>query len=101
MINEREKTVLAELIQRESISDLLQTMVTLAGRESVRIQDNLLEGAPERGLLRQQCMVALEDADTRVKILRVLTQTAAAQEMQMGVPFTSAVSAGAAQMSLL
>ena len=100
MINKQEKIVLADLLQRESVSDIVQTMLTLAGRESVRLQDNLVDGAPQ-GLLKRQFSAALEEAEVRVKILRVLTQTAAAQEVQMGVPFAAVAAAGATQMSIL
>ena len=104
MITEQDKNVLADLIQRESPSDILQALLMLAGKESTRLQDliggrTLLEQAPS--IMRYQCVEALAAAEARVAVLRSAVQEATGKEIQLGMPHVSAMATGAVQMALL
>ena len=102
MITEQDKNVLADLLQRETPSDILQALLTLAGKESMRLQALIEPGLIDTpAALQWQCGEALVAAEKRVVVLRAAVQEATAKEIQLGVPHVSAVPAGAVQLALL
>ena len=75
MITEQDKTNLADLIEREPPSNILQTMLSLAGRESTRIGAVNAQMTSETPLpVQRQVATALIAAEKRVAVLRVAVQ---------------------------
>jgi hypothetical protein len=102
VLTEQDKINLADLIEREPPSNILQAMLSLAGRESTRIGGVNAQMTSETPLpVQRQVATALIAAERRVAVLRVAVQEATAKELVFGVLHLPAVDPGAAQMALL
>jgi len=102
VLTEQDKINLADLIEREPPSNILQAMLSLASRESTRIGGVNAQMTSETPLpVQRQVATALIAAEKRVAILRVAVQEATAKELVFGVLHLPAVDPGAAQMALL
>jgi hypothetical protein len=79
MITDTQKETLRDLLLQERVSDILQTMVTLAAAEATRL------GRPIMTLdvgskLRHQTLDAAKQATVRLEILQQATREATARE---------------------
>ena len=99
MTSEPQKALLRDLLEQERVSEILQTMLTIARTESLRLE------ATSGGLLRRntilanpelfdQATLAARRASTRMHVLVSATRQATAREMGAGVPHTTMLPAG-------
>src|ERR1019366_8672460 len=99
MTSEPQKALLKDLLDQERISDILQTMLTIARTESLRLEAtagdlrrrNTILANPE---LFDQAALAARRASTRMHVLVSATRQATAREMGAGVPHTTMFPAG-------
>src|ERR1039458_10731748 len=91
MTSEQQKALLKDLLDQERVSDILQTMLTIARTESLRLEAtagdlrrrNTILANPE---LFAQAMLAARRASNRLHVLVSATRQAAAREMGTGGP---------------
>jgi hypothetical protein len=73
VINDAQKQVLADLLDQESISDILQTMVTITQAESRRLGRPVMAGLGNTRPASLQSCYARKRVMTRLMILRKTT----------------------------
>jgi hypothetical protein len=99
MISQENKEALRDLIQREQISDILQVMLSEAGKEAARLQNvGVTRDQSMSPALRSQAMDAIGIAQEKADILRVAVQEATSVEMRLGIH--TRVLANATQLQL-
>jgi len=107
MVGEPQKALLKDLLDQERVSDILQTMLTIARTESLRLEAtagdlrrrNTILANPE---LFDQAVLAARRASTRMHVLVSATRQATAREMGTGVPHATMFPAGSpVQQALL
>ena len=94
MINDAQKALLKDLLDQERVFDIMQTMLTIARTESLRLEAtsgdlrsrNTILANPE---LFDQATLAARRASSRMHVLVSATREAAAREMGAGVPHTN------------
>jgi hypothetical protein len=99
MVAEPQKALLKDLLDQERVSDILQTMLTIARTESLRLEAtagdlrrrNAILANPE---LFGQAALAVRRASNRMHVLVSATRQATAREMGAGVPHTTMLPAG-------
>ena len=99
MTSEPQKALLKDLLDQERVSDILQTMLTIARTESLRLEAtagdlrrrNTILANPE---LFDQAMLAARRASNRMHVLVSATRQATAREMGAGIPHTNLFPAG-------
>jgi hypothetical protein len=99
MTSEPQKALLKDLLDQERVSDILQTMLTIARTESLRLEAtagdlrrrNTILANPE---LFDQAALAARRASTRMHVLVSATRQATAREMGAGIPHTTMFPAG-------
>ena len=99
MTSEPQKALLKDLLGQERVSDILQTMLTIARTESLRLEAtagdlrrrNTILANPE---LFGQAALAARRASNRMQILVSATREATAREMGAGIPHTTMFPAG-------
>jgi hypothetical protein len=99
VIGEPQKALLQDLLDQERVSDIMQTMLTIARTESLRLEAtagdlrrrNTILANPE---LFAQAMLAARRASNRLHVLVSATRQATAREMGAGVPHTTMLPAG-------
>src|ERR1039457_7061951 len=99
MTSEPQKAFLKDLLDQERVSDILQTMLTIARTESLRLEaaaGDLLRGDAilANSELFDQATLAARRASTRMHVLVSATRQATAREMGAGVPHTTMFPAG-------
>ena len=99
MIGEQQKDLLQDLLKQERVSEILQTMLTIARTESLRLEaaagdlrrrDTILAN-PE---LFDQATLAARRASNRLHVLVSATRQATAREIGAGIPHPSMFPAG-------
>ena len=107
MTSEPQKALLKDLLDKERVSDILQTMLTIARTESLRLEAaagdlrrrNTILANPE---LFDQATLAARWASNRMHLLVSATRQATAREMGAGVsPTPMFPAAGPVQQALL
>ena len=99
MTSEQQKALLKDLLDQERVSDIMQTMLTIARTESLRLEAaacdlrrrNTILANPE---LFGQATLAAHRASNRMHVLVSATREATAREMGAGVPHTTMFPAG-------
>ena len=99
MIGEQQKALLKDLLDQERVSDILQTMLTIARTESLRLEAtagdlrrrNTILANPE---LFDQATLAARRASNRMHVLVSATRQATAREMGAGIRHTNLFPAG-------
>jgi hypothetical protein len=99
MTSEPQKALLKDLLDQERVSDILQTMLTIARTESLRLEAtagdlrrrNTILANPE---LFDQATLAVRMASNRMHVLVSATRQATAREMGAGIPHTNLFPAG-------
>ena len=99
MIGEQQKDLLQDLLDQERVSDILQTLLTIARTESLRLETtagdvrrrNTILANPE---LFGQATLAASRASNRLHVLVSATREATAREMGAGIPHTTMLPAG-------
>ena len=94
MIGEPQKALLQDLLDQERVSDIMQTMLTIARTESLRLEAtagdlrrrNTILANPE---LFDQAMLAARRASNRTRVLGSATRQATAREMGAGIRHTT------------
>ena len=94
MTSEQQKALLKDLLDQERVSEILQTMLTIARTESRRLEAttgdirrrNTILGNPE---LFGQATLAASRASNRMHVLVSATREATAREMGAGIPHTT------------
>src|ERR1035437_9648371 len=94
MINDAQKALLKDLLDQERVSDIMQTMLTIARTESLRLEANAgglrrrntILANPE---LFNQATLAASRASNRMHVLVSATRQATAREMGAGIPRTT------------
>src|SRR5450759_4927856 len=99
MINDAQKALLKDLLDQERVSDILQTMLTIARTESLRLEANAGDLRCRHKILAHrelfdQATLAASRASNRMHLLVSATRQATAREMGAGVPHTTLFSAG-------
>jgi hypothetical protein len=84
VINDAQKQVLADLLDQESVSDILQTMVMLTATEARRLGRPIMRCRNAQPASLQSCY-AQKRAMVRLEILQKATQEATAQENTAGI----------------
>ena len=86
MIQDNEKAVLAELLQRERVSDILQGMVLISRDETKRLNTTLGRAQDcGKGPVAAGVGKALQDAENTLSVLILATHEATAEEGRLGV----------------
>jgi hypothetical protein len=107
VIGEQQKALLQDLLDQERASDIMQTMLTIARTESLRLEAtagdlrrrNTILANPE---LFNQAMLAARRASNCMHVLVSATRQATAREMGAGIPHTNLFPAGSpVQQALL
>jgi hypothetical protein len=106
MIGEQQKALLRDLLDQERVSDILQTMLTIARTESLRLdatagdvrRRNTILANPE---LFDQATLAARRASNRMHVLVSATREATAREIGAGISHTTMLPAGPVQQALL
>ena len=107
MINDAQKALLRDLLEQERVSVILQTMLTIARTESLRLEAtagdlrrrNTTLANPE---LFDQATLAARWASNRMHVLVSATRQATARELGAGVPHATMFPAGSpVQQALL
>jgi hypothetical protein len=107
MINDAQKALLRDLLEQERVSEILQTMLTIARTESLRLEAtsgdlrrrNTVLANPE---LFDQATLAARRASSRMHVLVSATREAATREIGAGIPHPSMFpAAGPVQQVLL
>ena len=99
MINDAQKQVLANLLEQEPVSDILQTMVTISEAQARRLGRPIMTLGNAQPASLQSCY-AQKRAMVRTEVLKKATQEAAACEV--GAGFVARFQVGQpAQMALL
>jgi hypothetical protein len=99
MTSEPQKALLKDLLDQEWVSEILQTMLTIARTESLRLEaaaGDLLRGnaiLANSELFDQATLAALR-ASNRLHVLVSATREATAREMGAGIPHTAMLPAG-------
>ena len=99
MTSEPQKALLKDLLDQERVSDILQTMLTIARTESLRLEAtagdlrrrNTILANPE---LFDQAARAARRASNRLHVLVSATRQATARELGAGIPHTAMFPAG-------
>jgi hypothetical protein len=94
MINDAQKALLRDLLDQERVSDILQTMLTIARTESLRLEAtagdlrrrNTILANPQ---LFDQATLAVRRASNRLHVLVSATRQATAREMGSGIRHTT------------
>ena len=99
MINDAQKALLRDLLEQERVSEILQTMLTIARAESLRLEANAGDLRCRHKILAHrelfdQATLAASRASNRMHLLVSATRQATAREMGAGVPHTTLFSAG-------
>ena len=101
MINDAQKQVLQDLLDQESVSDILQAMVNITEAEATRLGRPIMTLGRAQPANLQSCY-AQKRAMVRLQILRKATQEATACELSAQVLSPCATQVGQpAQMALL
>ena len=107
MTSEPQKALLRDLLEQERVSEILQTMLTIARTESLRLEAtagglrrrNAILANPK---LFDQATVAARRASSRMHLLVSATREAATREIGAGIPHPSMFpAAGPVQQVLL
>src|SRR5450759_3169021 len=99
MINDAQKALLRDLLEQERASEILQTMLTIARTERLRLEAtagdlrrrNTILANPE---LFDQATLAASRASNRMHVLVSATREATAREIGAGIPHTTMFPAG-------
>src|ERR1017187_2557566 len=99
MTSEPQKALLKDLLDQERVSDILQTMLTIARTESLRLETtagdvrrrNTILANPE---LFGQATLAASRASHRLHVLVSATREATEREMGAGIPHPAMLPAG-------
>src|ERR1035437_8608201 len=99
MTSEQQKALLKDLLDQEQVSDIMQTMLTIARTESLRLEANAGDLRRRNTILANpelfgQATLAAGRASDRMQILVSATREATAREMGAGVPHTTMFPAG-------
>ena len=99
MIGEQQKDLLQDLLKQERVSEILQTMLTIARTESRRLEATAGDIRRRNTILANrelfdQATLAARMASNRMRVLVSATREAAAREMGAGIPHTTLFSAG-------
>ena len=99
MIGEQQKDVLQDLLKQERVSEILQTMLTIARTESRRLEATAGDIRRRNTILANrelfdQASLAARRASNRMHVLVSATREATAREMGAGVPHTTNFAAG-------
>src|SRR5450759_2105415 len=99
MINDAQKALLRDLLEQERVSDILQTMLTIARTESLRLEatsgglrrGNTILANPE---LFDQATLAARRASNRLHVLVSATREATSRELGAGIQHPAMFTAG-------
>src|ERR1035437_4745781 len=99
MINDAQKALLQDLLDQKRVSEILQTMLTIARTESLRLEAtsgdlrrrNTILANPE---LFGQATLAARRASNRMQVLVSATRQATAREIGAGIPHATMFPAG-------
>ena len=99
MTSEPQKALLKDLLDQERVSDILQTMLTIARAESLRLEANASDLRRRNTILANpelfdQAALAASRASNRMHVLVSATREAAAREMGAGIHHTTMFPAG-------
>src|ERR1039457_1254396 len=99
MASEPQKALLQDLLDQERVSDILQTMLTIARTESLRLEANAGDLRRRNAILANrelfdQATLAARRASDRMHVLVSATWQATAREMGAGIPHTAMFPAG-------
>ena len=99
MINDAQKALLKDLLDQERVSDIMQTMLTIARTESLRLEANAGDLRRRNAILANrelfdQATLAARRASTRMHVLVSATRQATAREMGAGIPHPAMFPAG-------
>jgi hypothetical protein len=99
MTREQQIALLKDLLDQERVSDIMQTMLTIARTESLRLEANA-SGLRRRNTilanpeLFHQATLAASRASNRMHFLVSATRQATARELGAGIPHTTMFPAG-------
>jgi hypothetical protein len=105
--SEQQKALLKDLLDQERVSDILQTMLTIARAESLRLEANAGDLRYRHKILAHrelfdQATLAARRASNRLHVLVSATREAATREMGAGIRHTTmSPVAGPVQQALL
>ena len=99
MIGEQQKDLLQDLLKQERVSEILQTMLTIARTESRRLEATAGDIRRRNTILANrelfdQATLAARMASNRMRVLVSATREAAAREMGAGIPHPAMFPAG-------
>ena len=99
MIGEQQKALLQDLLDQERVSDILQTMLTIARTESLRLEATAGDLRRRNAILANhelfgQATLAASRASNRMHVLVSATREATAREMGAGIPHPAMFPAG-------
>ena len=99
MINDAQKALLKDLLDQERVSDIMQTMLTIARTESLRLEANAGDLRRRNAILANrelfdQATLAARRASDRMHVLVSATRQAAAREIGAGIRYTTMFPAG-------
>jgi hypothetical protein len=99
VIGEQQKDLLQDLLKQERVSDIMQTMLTIARTESLRLEANAGDIRRRHTILANpelfdQATLAARRASNRMQVLVSATREAAARETGVGIPHTTMLPAG-------
>jgi hypothetical protein len=99
MTSEPQKALLKDLLDQERVSDIMQTMLTIARTESRRLEATAGDIRRRNTILANrelfdQATLAASRASNRMHVLVSATREATAREMGAGVPPTAMFAAG-------
>ena len=99
MTSEPQKALLKDLLDQERVSDILQTMLTIARTESLRLEATAGDLRRRNTILANrelfdQATLAASRASNRMHVLVSATRQATVREMGAGVPHTTMLPAG-------
>ena len=94
MTSEPQKALLKDLLDQERVSDILQTMLTIARTESLRLEATAGDLRRRNMILANrelfnQATLAASRASNRMHVLVSATREATAREMGAGIPHTN------------
>ena len=94
MISDAQKDLLQDLLKQERVSEILQTMLTIARTESRRLEATAGDIRRRNTILANrelfdQATLAARMASNRMRVLVSATREAAARETGAGIPHTT------------
>jgi hypothetical protein len=99
MTSEPQKALLKDLLDQERVSDILQTMLTIARTESLRLEATAGDLRRRNAVLANpqlfdQATLAASRASNRMHVLVSATRQATARELGAGIPHPAMFPAG-------